>query len=478
MAQAYTGINNPYQKSLIAFLLALITGAILSYNLTLFIAFIIAASIVSVSLFKPKILIYVLLATSSFLGYTTILGQTRINFFEGTDFQMNLEGLRNLLIISASIPLIIFNLGKVRDAKFFSPILIYVVPFTILTFINFSMDNLRIYTNIISPILFYFLMIIFIENEKNVDTAFKAIIFSSFIPMIIAILQYFNIIPVIQTYAEFWRQEIIGKRINATFDNANTFGLYIVMFSFISVFKLLKERHRIKNAIYFAGVHFSILITLSRNAVFGMLLAYALIAHAKWGLIRSVFVVLLLFAVLLSIPGLNERLLVPSQKTGASLVEMIKNLDYETLDKYSMGRIFIWEKWIREISKNSLKEHLLGNGFSYQFVKDVTYFHNEFLKMYWVAGAVGLIAFIYMIFYILFRLYLWMRMSLKGERWNIYYLCAFAYILTVTFMLNFDNILEKHQIWIYYFALLALAEKTKRKETEQKTEFSHRLTQT
>ncbi len=482
MAQAYTGINNPYQKSLIAFLLALITGAVLSYNLIFFTAFVLAVSVVGIGLFKPKFLIYVLLATSSFLGYTTILPQTRINFFEGTDLQMNLDGLRNLLIISVSIPLITFNLRKVRDAKFFSPILIYVIPFTLLTFINFSIDTLRIYSNSIGPILFYFLMIIFIENEKDVDTAFKAIIFSSFIPIIIAILQYFNIVPVIQTYADFWRLEIAGKRINATFDNANTFGLYIVIFSFISVLKLLKERqyiHRIKNVIYFIGVHFSILITLSRNAVFSMLLAYSLIAHVKWGLIRSIFTVLLLFAILLSIPGVNERLLVPSQQTGTSLFDVVKNLDYESINEYSSGRIMIWERWLRDyISKNSLKEHLLGHGFSYKFVKSVVYFHNEFLKMYWVAGAIGLIPFTYMIFYILYRLYSWMKMSLKRDDWNIYHLSAFGYVLAITFMLNFDNILEKHQIWLYYFALLALAEKTKAKETEEETEFSHRLTQT
>ena len=112
-------------------------------------------------------------------------------------------------------------------------------------------------------------------------------------------------------------------------------------------------------------------------------------------------------------------------------------------------------------------QHIFGHGFDPSIIKG-RYFHNEFLRAYWVNGIIGLIFYMYLVFYVLFTVYSWVRASIKKNEWNIYYITSFCYIFAMTFMLNFDNIYGKHEIWVYYFAFMALAEMTRGKEAEDR----------
>lgn len=448
----------------IAFLVSLIAGGLFAYDMIIFGAFALGASIVFFGLLRPKLLLYFILFSSSVLGYYALAEYT--TFFKGTSVQVNLQGIRNMLIIGVSIPMIIFNFRKVIEAKFFLPILLYVLVFVFTMFINFSMSNLRLLTNVISPFLFYFLILIFIKDEKDKNAVLIAIILSSIIPIIVAILQYLGVLVIFEKYD--YHTE--GKRIHSTFDLANTFGVYMVMFSSISIIKLIKEKKffgRLWKGVYMLGAHLALMMTMSRNAIFSILLSYTIIANAKWGILRSIVVALMLIVVLFSIPGLNERLLTPSQKLDVSIFDLFTRFDFETVNFYSMGRLVIWRGWWYEILESSTMQHIFGHGFEPKIIKG-RYFHNEFLRAYWINGVIGLVFYAYLIFHVLFTIYLWMRDSIKRKEWNIYYICAFSYILAMTFMLNFDNIYGKHEIWIYYFALMALAEMTKAKETEDK----------
>ena len=466
MGQIYTDTNISYNRAImpvvIAFLLSLIIGGLFSYDLIIFGVFVLGASVVVFGLLRPKFLLYFILFSSSVLGFYKLARYT--TFFDGTSFQINLQGLRNMLIIGVSIPLLIFNFRKVVKAKFFLPILLYMLVFTLTMVINFSMENLRLFTNVISPFLFYFLMLIFIKNEKDKNAVLVAIILSSIIPIIVAVLQYFGVVMIYQKYD----YNTIGKRIHSTFDLANTFGVYMVMFSSISILKFLKEKQffmRLWKGAYLLAAHAALMMTMSRNAIFSMLLSYIIIANTKWGILRSIVIALLLIMLLFSIPGLNERLLMPSQKLSVSIFDLFTNFDFETVNYYSMNRLVIWQKWWYEILESTPMQHIFGHGFDPSILHG-RYFHNEFLRAYWVNGIIGMVFYMYLIFYMLFTIYSWMRASIKRKEWNIYYICAFSYIFAMTFMLNFDNIFGKHEIWIYYFALIAMAETTRAKEKE------------
>ena len=453
--------KKPIAQVIITFLLSLVIGGIYSYDLIIFGAALLGSAVVVFGVAKPKYMLYFILFSSSVLSFYPLALYT--TFFEGTSFQINLQGLRNVLIIVVTIPLIMFHFKEVVKAKFFFPIMLYILVFTMTTIINFSSDDIRLFTNIVSPFLFYFLMLIFIKDESDKKAVLTAIILSSFIPIIVAFLQYFHVMRLYEKYS----YNISGRRIHSTFDLANTFGVYMVMFSFISILNFLKAKKlfsKIWSGIYLIGAHIALLMTLSRNAIFSLLLASVMVANAKWGILRSALVGLMLVVVLFSIPGFNERLLSPSQKIDVSVFDVFSRFDFETLNFYSMGRLNIWRDWWYMILESTPKEYILGHGFDANLIKG-RYFHNEFLRTFWVSGIVGLVFYIYVIAYMLYTIYSWMRRSLKKGKLNIYYLSAFSYMFAMTFMLNFDNIKEKHQIWVYYFALLALAEITKEKET-------------
>ena len=133
MGQVTTDTNISYNRAIvvppvvIAFLLSLIAGGLFSYDLIIFGTFVLGGSVIVFGLLRPKLLLYFILFSSSMLGYYKLARYT--TFFEGTSFQMNLQGLRNILIITVSAPMIIFNIKKVVEAKFFLPILLYVLVF-------------------------------------------------------------------------------------------------------------------------------------------------------------------------------------------------------------------------------------------------------------------------------------------------------------------------------------------------------------
>lgn len=458
--------SNSFQKIItsiiIPFFFALITGYLLLKNFVLLGAFVLGITIFSLSLLYPKYLIYGVLFTSSFIGYII----PRQTLMGGTATQINFDGLRNLLIIGVSFPLIFFNIRRITKSKFYSPLIIFFILFSLTTLINFSIDNLRFYTRVISPILFYFLIIIFIRTGKDIDTTFNAIVFSSFIPIIVAMLQYVNILP---TSMEKMNITEFEGRIDSTFFHPNTFGVYIVMFSFISIFKLFKEKgllRIIRNIMYLLGVHLSLLMSLSRNSVFAICVTYPLIAKARWGTIRSGLIGLLLIVVFFSIPGFSQRLIMPSATEQKTVFEMFKKLDMQRLDEYSAGRISTWQEWIDRIKKSTFTEHLVGHGYEGEYIEGVKTFHNEFLKTYWINGMICCISFIYLVFYIVHRLYVWMKASFRRNIWDLYLLCAFGYAVAITFMSNFDNILDRYQLFIYFYSFIALAERKKLEETD------------
>lgn len=462
----YTNLNRSSQQTISLILpvslLSLIIGCVLLYDLVFFGAFILGITIVSLSLLKPKLFIYFVLFASSFISY--LVPET--TFFAGTVFHINFNGLRNLIIIAVSIPLVSFNFRKVIKAEFFMPILLFFISFSLTTLINFSIDNLRFYTNVISPIFLYLLMVIFIENDNDKKFAFHAIILSSLIPIAVAILQFFNILPVMPLPIEMGEHAYaITKRISSTFDHPNIFGIYMVMFSLISIFMLIREKdfvRKTQNVFYCACVHISLLMTFSRNAIFAMCMTYMVIVKAKFGLLRAILIGSLLLIVLFSMPNFNQRLITPSAQTKISIFEVVKKFDMKNIDQYSMKRISIWQGWIYRLSKSSFRENILGHGYDKEDIKQQIHFHSAFLKTYWVNGFICCIFLVYLMLYVVRRLYLWMRESFRENKWDIYYLCAFGYAFATTVMTNFDNTLSKYQLFIYYFALIALAEKNKK----------------
>jgi hypothetical protein len=437
--------------------ISFVVGYVFSSSLIFFSVLALAILIFSTGLFLPRFLIYLILFSTSSVRFII----PKVTFLSSSFFHVNYDGLRNMLVLSVSIPFVFFNMKKVRQAKLFFPIVVYLLFFTLTTAINFSIDNIRFYSNVISPIFFYFFMIIFIRNESQKNLAWKVIVGSSFIPILIGILQFYGVLPLVDLYGN-----IMGKRVYSTFDNANTFGVFIVTFSFISLFGFLEARglfSKLKFFLYFVLVHFCVFITHSRNAIFSLIFTYFIIAKAKLGLIRAIFIGACLVVLLFSLPIFNQRIITPSSESKVSFFNAITEGNFKTIDRYAMGRLSTWKRWIFKVKQSSIEENFFGHGYkavdTFVDINGVTTFHNAFLKTYWVNGGLCMISFCFLMVYIVFLTYSSMKNSFKKNKSNILLICSFAYAFATLFMANFDNTLEKYQLFIYFYALIALAEK-------------------
>ena len=188
-------------------------------------------------LVRPLYLIYFLLFCTSFLDFFL-----PSHYFFSGPFAINFAGLRNILLIFWGSVVVVTHFEKVNKATFFFPIAIYLFILTISTMFNFSNVNLRFYTHILSPFLFYFIIIAFVKSRSELRRVFAAILFSSIIPIIIAFMQKMRLV---QSSSEGFTY-VNSLRIESTLGHPNAFGVYLVLFSFYSVFALTQPKSNFK----------------------------------------------------------------------------------------------------------------------------------------------------------------------------------------------------------------------------------------
>ncbi len=440
-------------------LLAVICSAICALLISIHIYFLGVVVIMSIFglliLVRPLYLICFLLFCTSFLDFFL----PSLYFFSGP-LAINFAGLRNIFLIFWGSIVVAAHFEKVNKAAFFFPISIYLFILTISTMFNFSNANLRFYTHVLSPFLFYFLIITLVKSKSDIKKVFAAILLSSIIPIIIAFLQKMRIVP---SSSEGFTY-VNGLRIESTLGHPNAFGVYLVLFAFYSVFVFTKLKNSFQKfclIIYSLMAYACILMSQSRNALIGIAIGFFVIAKIRLGLVRAIIVSSSIIFCVLCIPSVNQRIIMPSTKFKTTLSDTVLKFDYKKLDEYSMGRLSIWTNWLGKMKKANFVEYLLGFGESVSDIKRYDDFHNSVIRTLVVNGLLTLIAFIYLIFAILFRLLKWLLDSYKNKISSIYFICAFSYALAITIMANFGKMLGQWQLLLYYFAIIALAERAR-----------------
>lgn len=446
-------IHKP-SKILLTLICSFICAVLISINTYFFVVILVILPLGCLALMRPLYFICSLLFISSSLDFFL----PHYYFFSGP-FLINLAGLRNILLILWCIIIISAHFHKLREAAFFRPISFYLFVLTISTIVNFSNANLRFYTHVLSPFLFYFVMIIFVNSKSDLRKVFAAILVSSIIPIVIALLQEIRLIPSLSEGFTY----VNSLRIDSTFGHPNAFGVYLVLFAFYATFIFRQLRNKLQKAlvlIYLVIVYVCIVLSQSRNALIGILVGIFIIAKIRTGLRKAIITTSLLIGIIIIIPNLNQRVIVPSTTFNTSLYDVALRLDYNKIDEYSMGRLSIWKNWLGKMSKATSVEYLFGFGESITDIQKYDDFHNSFLRTLIVNGVLVLIAFVNVILSILLRLSRWLSESYRKQGGNIYIICAFAYILSITVMANFGKVLGQWQILLYYFAMIAIAEKT------------------
>lgn len=355
-----------------------------------------------------------------------------IEIFKNVNFNVAI----NLFLILICGIAVIKNINLIRKNKFiltFNKIFIVFFIFSTFSLINTKnyiisiSDLFRLITLIIS----FDYVFIFFQEEKKCLLLLKCLIFSSIIPIGFGLYQFiFNM---------GLKDNTGFNRIYGTFIHPNVFALYLIMILFLNIFVLSTININIIKKICYAGfsliVIFEIYETYTRAVWIGLgigLLIYFLLGKNK--VYKKIFYLLLMiFSLFLLSPFI------------------LKRWEGSQLDSW-VWRIGLWKKVIAE---TDIKSYFIGKGIG-MFQYDVNVMaHNDYLRIFYEIGGLGLICYFLLFFYILrYSIKSVFKSKIVNEN-NKYRAisCLIIILLVVSFS---DNVLRNLGVLMYYFTAMSL----------------------
>ncbi len=318
--------------------------------------------------------------------------------------------------------------------------------------VSYAFDK-KIALNESARFLSYIILFFIIKYECNYKRYVHGIInsyaFSVCSICIFGIYQYFTGFGL---SPEFTKYAYTDKKIEATLDNPNNLGAFLVLALFPIIMLVIYEKNKIKKSIYSlisVLIIINIVLTGSRNAIIGVALGAVILAIVfSWKLI---FIIGPVAVISLFIPKISHRILdIANSSQNAS-------------------RIYLWKTALKMI-----KEHPIlgvGNG-NYVSLYD-TYVkkypelkypwfthrpsHNSYLKVTSELGILGIISFVCMLIFSLLRV---KQVAANAKDKFYRYFCTgiLASMAGFYFMNISDNLFFVPKTTAYFWILLAISQ--------------------
>lgn len=294
-------------------------------------------------------------------------------------------------------------------------------------------------------------------NEKRVlDNMLKLYIATGAIINIVGIVEYFKGIGYIQQ-----SEHGVMVRIFSTLENSNNLGAFMVIYIFPLIMIALRERNRVKKAIYLLLCLLpliNIILSFSRNAWVGLVIGCIILALTyNWRIIIALF-------------GLG----------GASLfIPQVWNRVREITDvSQNLSRIKLWDIALMMIKDHPIKG--VGNGnyralyekYRMLYKNKIEYYpgqnfhpHNIFIKIQTELGIFGTIAFLAMIISIMYRLISFIKKS-SDEFYKSFYKGFLASFIAFIAMNLIDNFFSAPKVIAFFWILIAVFEARMYREEE------------
>lgn len=372
-----------------------------------------------------------------------------------------LETMQILALVMATILSFLLKILLEENFKFrYTPINIWVVCFVIiyaLSAINsFSVaTSLKIALLIISFILFYFVIINSIENEKQLENMVKILVAVGLIVAIYGIYQYlFDGGFDSSLYVDKEKFEDIGARVSGTFDNPNVMGEYLLLIIPLAMTYFFKSNKLIKKVLA-CFITFIIIISLfltySRGCYLGLIACFGIF----FILVNFKFIILFI-AGILALP-----FVLPS-----SVMNRFLSIG-DTKESSTSYRISIWKGafdmikdfWYRPIGQGAKAFNNIYPFYAYSGVA-AEHSHNLFLQLIIETGIVGIASFIV----IIFKFYQALGHGLKISKDKNLSILIIAFISGMTgFLIQslFDNTWYNNKMILIFWIFIALAMVTK-----------------
>lgn len=368
-----------------------------------------------------------------------------------------LSTIQGLILVFATICSFVLKIGMDENFKFeYAPVNIWIILFTIVYFFSacVSLDfnsSIKIAAIVISFILLYFVIINTIKTRKELDFLIKVFVLSAVVVSIYGIFQYY--MGASFGSSSFVDQEMfedITGRANATFDNPNTFGTYLLFVIPLSVSLIFSEKKWFQKIIMIGAFFVMIIVlalTYSRGCYLGVILSigiFMLLANLK-------FIVLFLGALVVSPFILPQSII--------NRFASIGNLS-ESSASY---RVSIWRGAI-EMIKNFWHTPIGQGSTAFNSVYPLyalnavyaEHSHNLFLQIIIETSFIGFVLFMGML--VSFYRYLLSGIKLVKDKACKLYLIAFVSGMS-GFLLQsiFDNTWYNNRIILIFWIFVAIA---------------------
>ncbi len=424
--------NNLYYHYIIAIGLGLIMGIIgFAYPIKTLLAIIIIFIGILAILWKVELGVSLIVLLVSFLPTMAVVG------------------LIILTLISFFLHLIFDNKLKLKT-HFLN---IFILLFTSLLIYNsltsFARNNsLQVVMVYLVFIIFYFLFINTIKDEKQLYKIVSTFLFAGFIVSLYGIYQY--ITGNINT--DSWIDEEMFKdikvRVYSTFANPNVLGEYLLLLIPLSIGFLWAAKGWLRKAIFMVfslTMLLCLMLTFSRGCWLGLLFALMIFAFcADRRLLLLAFIGLFILSALLPAPILNRFTSIGDLK-----------------DTSSSYRLSIWlgtinmlrDYWVSGIGIGSEAFNRIYPFYAYSGTQ-AQHSHNLYLQILSEMGYLGLISFLLIIF-LFYKQMLTAYFKTNNKFISIFLISICASISGYLLQGMFDNVWYNYRVFLIFWILIS-----------------------
>lgn len=353
------------------------------------------------------------------------------------NFNLNFSSLLAIITLVLAFYVFIKKINQVKKIPLVKSISVF-LSIALLS-IFFSIDKLASLTEwvrLLSIFSLYFLGFLFINSLNDLKKLLKVIILSAIIPALLAAYQYFTASGMSLPF------EGIYNRIYGTFAHPNLFAYYLIIpIALLLYLFLTGDKKKVENIFLILPLLIFILLltlTFTRGAWLALIIFIFIIGLVKY---RKLLIMAFLIIIL------SYFAIIPIKNRVNNLIANPYSSITWRLGLWSDSLNFIKEKPILGQGTGTAKDYILDKRGAQFGSSDP---HNDYLKIALENGALGLLAYLFLIASLLYNL---IKTYFSASQLELKIFVLFLFALSITFyIMSFaDNILRNTALeWVFW----------------------------
>ena len=347
---------------------------------------------------------------------------------------LNIAGVVSLLLIVLGVFYILYRRINVLRFEDSAPFLVFLgIAGLSIAYSPDRQSSVEDWLRLLSVYSVYILTRTIFTTEVKIRKALNAVLLSALIPVLLA---YIQLVTGVGTVNDGGLDRIVG-----TFLHPNAFASYLLVILIFSFAQLMESNQFVRNKILMPVVLLSMgvfIMTLSRGAWIVFVLAMLLMGMLRYRKILGFFPPMVVAAVFL-IPGIRGRIMDvidPSFSKGRSAWEW---------------RLETWS----EIGPMVQQRPIFGHGLATVEVEFGILTHNDYLRLLVETGALGLLAYLGLSFFLLRSTWLDYK-KIPTAISRSFQVGLFAMIAGFLVRELADNTLRNTVVMLYFWIFVAL----------------------